>query len=285
MDVRTGSETNVPTQTMITRKLRMDECQARRVANILSIEDVPTSPGQTVPVGWHFPLLGCDTIRPHLRPDGFPGLGVPMPDLGLPRTVAAGRTIHFERPLLIDAQVTRTSKIASIKHKESASGPFALVSVLHEIWPDDLEGPALREEQTYMLLASPYVGHDKFHASAPVSGTVVRTMTPDDTLLFQFSALSFNSHRIHLDRTYARDVEGYPDLVVNGGIVTLVMTEIARLDFGRTIRALTLRNKAPLFCDRPITFVAEQASTTLRIAALDHEGRLAAEMEIQTDEF
>ena len=120
-------------------------------------------------------------------------------------------------------------------------------------------------------------------ASAP--GTVVRTITPDETLLFQFSALSFNSHRIHLDRDYARRVEGYPDLVVNGGILALLMTESARLELGRTIRSLTLRNKALLFCNRPIGFVAEQSPDRLRMSALDHNGRLAAEVEILTDEL
>jgi 3-methylfumaryl-CoA hydratase len=99
--------------------------------------------------------------------------------------------------------------------------------------------------------------------------------------LFQFSALSFNTHRIHLDRDYARTVEGYPDLVVNGGITTLLMTEYARLNLGFIRGRIKVTNRIPLFVNRCITFMVEPTSMGSRISALNSEGVLAAEMEVE----
>jgi 3-methylfumaryl-CoA hydratase len=178
--------------------------------------------------------------------------------------------------------------MTSIKQKEGAAGPMAIVTVVHEIsdaGTADDRPPAICEEQTYLLLGSQYTERAEFAPPAALPANIVSTVTLDETLLFQFSALSFNSHKIHLDRDYARDIEGYPDLVVNGGLVTLLMTEIARLKLGRNIRSLTLRNKAPLFCNRPISICADETADGLRIAAFDHDGRLAAEMEVVTDEL
>jgi 3-methylfumaryl-CoA hydratase len=270
---------------MTIRRQRIDEDLARKIGTMLDLDESSLWQGQTMPVGWHFPLIGCETARKDLRADGFPGLGVPMPDLGLPRTAAAGRTVHFNRPLRFDAEVTRKSSISSIKHKDGTAGPLAIVTVAHEIWettPASDQPPAIYEEQTYVLLSSPFAGAATNAAPVALPLNTIKTVTPDETLLFQFSALSFNTHKIHLDRDFACTVEGYPDLVVNGGLVTLLMTEIVRLDLRQAIRSLTVRNKAPLFCNRPIAFVAEQTASGLRIAALDHEGHLAAEMEAVT---
>jgi 3-methylfumaryl-CoA hydratase len=272
---------------MIIRRLRFEEDIARRISAMLGIADMPCELGQPVPIGWHFALIGCETPRTDLRADGFPGLGVPMPDLGLPRIVAAGRSVRFNRTLLFGAPLVRTSTNAPTRRKDAAGGPLGIVTTAHEITEGtaDDQRPAIQEEQTYMLLAAPYVGRGQDTLPVPLPANLVRTVVPDETLLFQFSALSFNSHKIHLDRDYARDVEGYPDLVVNGGIVTLLMTEIARTQFGRPIRSLTVRNKAPLFCTRPISFVTEDIGTYMRIIALDDEGHVAAEMDVLGDEL
>jgi 3-methylfumaryl-CoA hydratase len=271
----------------ITRALCFDETMARRICAMLGQGPSLVEIGGAIPAGWHFPLLGCETARDDLRADGFPGLGVPMPDLGLPRVVAAGRSVQFNRPLKLGAGLVRKSEISSIKQKETANGPLAIVTVTHEILETEAPRsapPAVFEEQTYVLVSSPYAAPAAASA-AQLPSNIIKTITPDETLLFQFSALSFNSHRIHLDRDYARSAEGYPDLVVNGGIVTLLMTELARLELGRDLRSLTLRNKAPLFCNRPFHLAVEQADSVLRILAIDHEGQLAAEMEAISDDI
>jgi 3-methylfumaryl-CoA hydratase len=103
-------------------------------------------------------------------------------------------------------------------------------------------------------------------------------------MLFEFSSLSFNAHKIHLDRDYTRTVEGYPDLVVNGGLTTLLMTEIARAAFGDGIKRLSVRNSSPLFCNRPIHFAQSDLDGRHTILAIDDEGRIGAELEFETDD-
>jgi 3-methylfumaryl-CoA hydratase len=104
-------------------------------------------------------------------------------------------------------------------------------------------------------------------------------MTPDETLLFQYSALGFNSHKIHIDKAYAQDVEGFPELVVNGGLATLLLTEFLRRDLRIAPGAIRVRHLAPLFCSRPLTLTARQEGTTWRLNAFDDKGQLAVEME------
>jgi hydroxyacyl-ACP dehydratase HTD2-like protein with hotdog domain len=81
----------------------------------------------------------------------------------------------------------------------------------------------------------------------------MKRIVPDETLLFQYSALGFNSHKIHLDRTFARETEAFPDLVVNGGLATLLLTEFLRLELKGAFTSLTAKHVAPLFCGRPIS--------------------------------
>jgi 3-methylfumaryl-CoA hydratase len=237
--------------------------------------------GDLAPLGWHFPLLGAIAGRSTLRGDGFPGLGICLPDLALPRLVAAGRKVNFHSPIYVAEPIERESTISSISQKQTASGRIAIVTARHAIKMANATDTAIVEEQTYVMLSARH-SERKLEPWKPSPGArLLDQYTPDDTLLFQFSALSFNSHRIHLDRDFARDVEGYPDLVVNGGITTLLMTEHARREFGLACGTITVTNKIPLFANRPITFMADHCSTGPRIVALDADGVLAAEMDIQ----
>ena len=103
---------------------------------------------------------------------------------------------------------------------------------------------------------------------------------PDETLLFQYSALGFNSHRIHIDRDHARNVEGFPDLVVNGGLATLLLTEFLRVDLGVTPTTIAVRHVAPLYCNRSVTLAAEPTDAGWRLRAFDDLNRLAVDMEV-----
>jgi 3-methylfumaryl-CoA hydratase len=142
---------------------------------------------------------------------------------------------------------------------------------------------AIEEQQTYVMLPGRH-RERKLPPWQPAPGArLLGQFTPDDTLLFQFSALSFNSHRIHLDREYAREIDGYPDLVVNGGITTLLMTEYARREFALNSGSITVSNKSPLFANRPITFMANNTPAGAQIVALDADGVLAAELDIETN--
>jgi 3-methylfumaryl-CoA hydratase len=256
----------------------------RRIAAMLDLEPADFATGQALPRGWHFVLLAAETRRSALRGDGFPGLGLPMPDLGLPRLMLGGRTVSFLQDIPVGASVSRSSALRSIARKHTASGPMAVVTLAHELRVAKQTDPAVIEMQTYLLLAPRQAGSTP-PEPAPAPATLARTgpmktVIPDQTLLFQYSALGFNSHRIHIDREHARLVEGFPDLVVNGGLATLLLTEFLRRDLGLKPVTLAVRHLAPLYCNRSVTLTADQTGERWRLKAMDDQQRLAVDMEV-----
>jgi 3-methylfumaryl-CoA hydratase len=255
------------------------ESAVRRVAAMLDLDPSSYGDGAVLPRGWHFLLMGADARRSSVRADGFAGLGVPLPDLGLPRLMLAGRSVTWHGDLHVGAQVLRSSGVREVQHKTNASGPMAIVTVGHELRVAGAADATITETQTYILLphrtdlspdrvatreatreasqeAAPEAAHVP-QRPAVTPRTQLHRVTPDETMLFQYSALGFNAHKIHLDRAYAQVVEGFPDLVVNGGLTTLLMTEFLR-QLGHTPVAATLKYSAPLYCNRPIVLTADR---------------------------
>ena len=259
----------------------------RRVAAMLDIEPDTFAEGDPLPRGWQFILMAADTRRSSLRADGFPGLGVTMPDLGLPRLLLGSRSVDYLQEIPIGASLTRKSEIKNITQKVTKSGPMAVVSIQHELREKETETAALIEMQTYLLLpatkgatasnASDYAG--------PIKGQVMKTVVPDETFLFQYSAVGFNSHKIHIDRAHGRNVEGFPDLIVNGGLVTLLLTEFLRNEIGVKPSSLRVRHMAPLYCGSPITMVANQVDSKWHLQAFDNRSILSVDMEVETHEL
>jgi len=239
--------------------------------------------GEALPRGWQFLLMGADTRRSSLRGDGFPGLGVPMPDLELPRLLLGGRSVSWIKDIPVGAKLVRTSRMESLKRKVTESGPMAVATIRHELRLADDAAPALVETQTYLLLparSAPAVDSGS-EALPEASGQRLSTIVPDETLLFQYSALGFNSHKIHIDRSHARDVEGFPDLVVNGGLATLLLTEFLRREVGLVPSAIKVRHLTPLYSGRPMTLVADPAGAKWRLNAYDDRNVLAVDMEVE----
>ncbi len=256
----------------------------RRVAAMLDLDPGEVVSGAALPRGWHFVLLAADSRRSALRGDGFPGLGVPMPELGLPRLMLGGRTVSFRQDIPVGATVMRSSAVSSIVRKSTATGAMAVVTLVHELRIDRQPEPAVVETQTYLLLPPRAAGGGAPEAAAaapaPAPAAHSKTVVPDETLLFQYSALGFNSHRIHLDRHHARQVEGFPDLVVNGGLSTLLLTEFLRRDLGVTPAAIAVRHVAPLYCNRAVTLAADQVGNRWLLKAFDDRHQLAVDMEV-----
>jgi 3-methylfumaryl-CoA hydratase len=251
-----------------------------RIATLLDLSDVSCATGEQIPLGWHFPLLAAGRRNCRARSDRFPGLGLPLPAIDLPRVVAAGRQVVFRAPLHIGQALERQSHSDTPEERRAASGPLAILNTSHRITPAGSDLPDVEERQTFVFLSAGYRGQSAMPWKGGDGARKLGDFTPDETFLFQFSALSFNAHRIHLDRDYARKVEGYPDLVVNGGITTLLMTEFARQDLGFKSGSIKVSNRLPLFVNRCITFMVEPTPTGSRISALNSEGALSAEMEV-----
>ncbi|WP_150126163.1 hypothetical protein [Blastomonas sp. RAC04] len=255
---------------------------ARRIATMLDLAPQAWDPGNSVPFGWHFALFGGETRRAGLRSDGFPGLGIAMPpELGN-RLVALGRIVKMPGRIMVEQKLQRSSRIARIVTKRSEDGPVQIVTVEHLVRDAIQEVLLLEEQQTYLCTNRGFA--PPVDDAAVEACDVVSAVIPDETMLFQFSALAFNSHKIHLDRHYAQS-EGYPDIVVNGGLITLLMTEIARQRLSAPIRQLQLRNRSPAFCNRMIRFAVDDYPAGCSITALDDSNRVVATMEISTDEL
>jgi 3-methylfumaryl-CoA hydratase len=268
--------------TLITRRQQFTDDWMRRITAMLDLPGLDWSVGDPVPFGWHFPLLGSETSRTILRADGFYGLGIAFPDIDSKRLVATGRTVESMSRWYLGQEVERTSRIAAITPKSTAQGAMTFVTVEHALRDHRKATLILLEKQTFLLLDTLFAVPQTPPSTA--IHTFVKTIIPDATMLFQFSSLSFNSHKIHLDRDYARSVEGYPDLVVNGGLTTLFMTAIVRGAFGEKIQRLSVKNTAPLFCNRPIHFAHSEQAGRRAILAIDDEGSTAATMEFEIDD-
>jgi 3-methylfumaryl-CoA hydratase len=262
--------------------VRRETCSlaaVRRIAAMLNQDPDKWSEGDLLPRGWQFILLGADTKRSELREDGFPGLGVSLPDLGLPRLMLGGRTVHYNGDIQIGTVLRRESRIQKLTRKETASGPMAFVTVAHALHAAEGPGPVLVETQNYILLGSRPASRKATNSAAVMPSGTTKLILPDETLLFQYSALGFNSHKIHLDRNFARETEGFPDLVVNGGLATLLLTEFLRLELEGAFTSLTAKHVAPLFCGRPISLWGERQNDAWLLRAFDDNGVLAVDTE------
>lgn len=264
---------------------RMESCSlvaARRVGAMLDLDPNVLVEGYPLPRGWQFILLGADTRRSDLRSDGFPGLGVPIPDLGLPRLLLGGRTVEYCHEIPIGSMVKRVSWVKSLTRKTSSHRDMAVVVVAHELHVPASSKAAIVETQTYILMSGKNRSAEGDGMPRTVSAERIKIVVPDETLLFQYSALGFNSHKIHIDKAYARDVEGFPDLVVNGGLVTLLLTEFMRTDLELIPASFRTKHLAPLFCGRPVTLTADHYGEAWHLRAYNDLGKIAAEMEVAT---
>ena len=248
--------------------------QAQRVAVMLGVEPSALKDGDAAPRGWHFALLAGQTPRRDLRMDGFPGLGVPMPQLDLPRLVLGGRSTTFRGELILGAPLRRDSVLSGIESRSGRNGAFAVARVDHRLTCGAAE---IAETHTYILTGPPAAAQRPAPLDAPPGLTKV--VTPDELMLFQYSALGFNTHRIHFDRQHARS-EGYADLVVNGGLASLLATEFLR-EMGLRPASMIARHLAPLYVNRPLTLLFVES----KVLILDQDGVLAAELGMTFDDL
>lgn len=260
---------------------------------MLGIDQQNLSFGDPVPRGWHFAMLAGETSRCRLRSDWFPGLGVAMPQMDRPRLLLGQRMTRFEGDILFGTPLRRHSSIASIVEKTGRSGALSIVQVEHSLsgadGQDECSGTVF-EQQTYylagLLPAHSAAGEAKPNPPVQVLHGKNKVVTPDDLMLFQYSALGFNTHRIHFDRDYARRIEGHPDLVVNGGLATLLATEFLRVGLGKTLKSLSARHTAPLYVNRPLTIlVSDLIKTGAKVLLIDSDGTVAADLQVTFDEL
>ncbi len=241
---------------------------ARKVAAVL---DSPSDlqDGDPLPVLWHWAFGTPTTPTRALGPDGHPEIPPGGPTEGLPRRMWAGGRVQVLGTLRLGTRPTRTSSILRADRKQARSGDLLVVTVEHRLTYD--RRTLLIEEQdlVYRAQGAPIPAPAGTHREyAPENGWAENLVrTPVD--LFRFSAITFNSHRIHYDPAYATEVEGYPALVVHGPLSAMTLAESVRAHTGRELTSFSFRATAPLFVNVPFTLVG---------APSDGEGELALKM-------
>ena len=255
-----------------------------RLAMTLDRDDPMPKNGDPLPTGWHSILFPRVVRHSQIGADGHPERGDFLPPVPLPRRMFAGKRITFHTPLRVGDEVRRVSTIQSITPKQGRSGQMVFVTVKTDI--SSPRGLAISEEQDIVYRGEPdRNAPPPAPQGAPGKPVWSRSITPDPVLLFRYSALTFNGHRIHYDHPYVTKVEGYPNLVMNGGLTTLLVFELARTHASTPLRSIASRNVRPLFVGREITICGEPSgdNKTATLWAVDDQGALAlaAEAEFQ----
>lgn len=246
----------------------------------------PSALPDVLPPLWHWLYFLPGERQSNIGTDGHARRGGFLPPVALPRRMWAGGRLQFLRPPAVDTPIQRRSTIANVQSKSGRSGQLAFVTVLHEI--GDAQGVAIREEQDIVYRDAPPPAAAGTPAPAappaPTDEQYSRIVTPDPVLLMRFSALTFNGHRIHYDRPYAMEEEGYPGLVVHGPLIAmLLMEELRRRHPGKTIRAFDFKAVSPLFDTAPFTVNGKLEGHTARVWARGPQGQLAMQANIELE--
>ncbi|MCI3950517.1 MAG: acyl-CoA dehydrogenase [Burkholderiales bacterium] len=254
----------------------------QRLAATLDRDDPMPKAGDPLPIGWHAILFPRVVRHSQIGPDGHPQRGDFLPPVPLPRRMFAGKRTTFSGELRVGDEVRRESTIQDVNIKQGRSGLMVFVTVKTDI--SSPRGLAITEEQDIVYRGEPDPNAPPPPPQpAPAKAVWGQTVTPDPVMLFRYSALTFNGHRIHYDHRYVTGTEGYPDLVMNGGLTTLLAYELARAHAATPIRYMSSRNVRALFVNRPIHFGGEPAADgkSAKLWAADQDGALALTAEAQ----
>lgn len=253
-----------------------------RMSATLDRDDPKPKLGDPLPIGWHSILFPRVVRHSQVGTDGHPARGDFLPPVPLPRRMFAGKRTTFHAPLQVGDEVHRESTIQSVTPKTGRTGQMVFVTVKTEIRSP--RGLAIAEEQDIVYRGEPDPkAPPPAPQGAPGQAVWSRSITPDSVLLFRYSALTFNGHRIHYDYPYVTEVERYPDLVMNGGLTTLLVFELARTHATTALRYIASRNVRPLFINREIRLCGEPSidNKTAKLWALDDQGALALSAEAE----
>ena len=272
-----------------------DTVAAMPVAALAATLDVDV-PRDALPPLWHWILFTPKARASEIGPDGHPRRGGFLPPVPLPRRMWAGGRLtwhepagppqglipecaarrDFNQPLRVGDAIARTSRIERISERKGRSGTLVFVTVRHEIAGP--RGLALTEEHDIVYRDAPRMGDAPPPAqAAPADEGFSREIVPDPVLLFRYSALTFNGHRIHYDRSYVTEVEGYPGLVVHGPLIATLLMQLARRERpGLVARRFEFKAVHPVFDVHPFHVCGRDEGTgRFALWARDHQGRLA----------
>ena len=262
---------------------RTDQVRAAPVAALaatLDRDDPEPLPGSDLPPLWHWLFFTPLARASEIGADGHAKRGGFLPPVPLPRRMWAGGRLQFDHPLHIGDEITRHSSISDVNIKHGRSGALVFVTVRHQI--SDARGVALTEEHDIVYRDNPLPDAPSTTPQpASANATFTRELVPDPVLLFRYSALTFNGHRIHYDRPYATEVEGYPGLIVHGPLIATLLLDLLRRERpDARVRRFAFKAMRPVFdihrfsvCGKPEA--SAHGEQRVALWARDHEGFLA----------
>ncbi|GAB3765155.1 MaoC family dehydratase N-terminal domain-containing protein [Ramlibacter monticola] len=238
----------------------------------------PVEQGTALPPLWHWLYFLPLHRQSEIGPDGHARRGGFLPPVPLPRRMWAGSQFEFRSPVRVGDAVERTSTIADVSVKEGRTGKLVFVKVRHELRCNGATDPAIVEfhDIVYREARRPDdVEPPPQRAEAGASWR--REIVPDDVLLFRYSALTFNGHRIHYDRKYVTEVEGYPGLIVHGPLIATLLMDLVRRQMPQAdVASFRFKAVRPTFDLNPFHVNGQPGpdGKTVRLFASDHEGWL-----------
>ncbi len=227
------------------------------LAALLNKDDIPKEGDPVGPMG-HWCYFMPRVPASEIGADGHPARGGFMPPVPLPRRMFGGFRATYHKPLILGKMMRRDARIADIQVKEGRTGTLLFCTVHYEFFGED--GLALEEDHDYVYRGNPSAdakdgsGSSGKTSSAPNDHTWSKEIVPDPVMLFRYSAVTFNGHRIHYDRKYVTEVEGYPALIVHGPLIATLLAELAlENNPGCAFRHFDFQARAPLFDNAPFT--------------------------------
>jgi 3-methylfumaryl-CoA hydratase len=259
-----------------TEEVRDDLSPAQALLAAATLDDTTSmDAGAALPILWHWFYFLPRTPQSRLGEDGHPQRGGFMPPIPYPRRMFAGARLRLHRPLAVGEPARREGVIRNVTTKAGRSGSLAFVTVGYSFYQrGEL---CLEEEQdiVYREPGPPVPAPTAAELPPPPEGAWSLTVAPDSRLLFRFSALTFNAHRIHYDRAYATGEEGYPGLVVHGPLTAVMLLQLTRLSTPRQIVGFSFRGQAPLFDLAPFHLIGQLQGDRVALEAQGPDGKTA----------
>ena len=230
------------------------------------------------PYGYQWCLCLPDTPTSELGHDGHPPKGGFMPPIDLPRRMWAASQVEFRRPLPLGATIVKRSRIAAINEKTGKTGALAFVEVEHETLVND--ELAIKEQQTivYREAADKALPLPAADAGKPDGWQIVEQLNPDPTLLYRYSSLTFNTHRIHYDLPYAQSEELYPALVVHAPLMATQVLQLAA-QHGE-LKQFSFKAVSAAFCNQPLYLAANIEGLHGKISTIGGDGRTCLQADV-----
>lgn len=257
---------------------RLTPFQVNGLSAVLGYPESRAKPGAELPQPWHWMYFLPTVSATEIDLDGHPKRGGFLPPVPLPRRMWAGSKLDFLAPLIVGEIVERVSTIEDVVLKSGSTGQLVFVTVAHEIFCG--EKLAIKERQNLVYREASSSNAAPPAKPAPADPDWKRNVTPDPVMLFRYSALTFNGHRIHYDRDYATEQEGYAGLVVHGPLTaTLLLDLLFKQIPDAKLSSFSFRGVTPLVDTDVISLQGCRQGSQIKLWALSGSGALAMSAE------